>query len=299
MKNVLVTGSLAFDMIMDFPGKFADHIDTAKIHILNLSFLVDTLKKEKGGTAGNIAYNLALLKTPVSILGSAGEDFKEYQEFLKKAGVDTLQIKISPENLTSQAFIITDQADNQITAFYPGAMSENLKLSVEASDFAVISPNDPSAMVNFAKQCQNLKIPYMFDPGMQLPRLTDQDLVTGINGAKILIGNDYEIGLIKKRLKTVKTDILITTLGEKGSIIQTKDKTIQIASAKPKEVADPTGAGDAYRAGFLAGYLQGKDLKVSGQMGSVAACYAVEKYGTTTHSFTPDEFKQRYKENYG
>lgn len=296
---ILVTGSLAFDVIMDFPGKFADHIDPTKIHILNLSFLVNTLKKQKGGTAGNIAYNLALLKTPVSILGSAGEDFKEYQEFLKKAGVDTSQIKISQENLTSQAFIITDQADNQITAFYPGAMSENSRLSIDTADFAVISPNDPKAMLNFAKEAQTLKIPYMFDPGMQLPRLTDQDLITGIDGAKILIGNDYEIGLIKKRLKTIKTDILITTLGEKGSIIQTPEETIQINPAKPKEVVDPTGAGDAYRAGFLAGYLQGKDLKTSGQMGSVAACYAIEKYGTTTHEFTLDEFQARYKGNYG
>lgn len=296
---ILVTGSLAFDVIMDFPGKFADHIDPGKIHILNLSFLVDTLKKQKGGTAGNIAYNLALLKVPVSILGAAGEDFGQYQDFLKKAGVDTSQIKISQENLTSQAFIITDQADNQITAFYPGAMSENSKLSINLADFAVISPNDPPAMVNFAKQCQVLKIPYMFDPGMQLPRLTDQDLITGINGAKILIGNDYEIGLIKKRLKNIKVGILITTLGEKGSVIQTPHETIQISPAKPKDVVDPTGAGDAYRAGFLAGYLQGKDLKTSGQMGSVAACYPIEKYGTTTHRFSMEEFQTRYKENYG
>lgn len=297
--NVLVTGSLAFDVIMDFPGKFADHIMPDKIHQINLSFLVNTLKKQQGGTAGNIAYNLALLKVPVTILGSAGEDFDEYQEFLQKAGVDTSQIKISQENLTSQAFIITDQADNQITAFYPGAMSENSKLSILTGDFAVISPNDPQAMVNFALECQKLNIPYMFDPGMQLPRLTDQDLITGIEGAKILIGNDYEIGLIKKRLKTIKTDILITTLGEKGSVIQTKDQTIQINPANLREVLDPTGAGDAYRAGFLAGYLLGKDLKTSGQMGSVAACYAIEKYGTTTHSFSLDEFQARYKENYG
>lgn len=296
---VLVTGSLAFDVIMDFPGRFADHIDPTKIHILNLSFLVDTLKKQRGGTAGNIAYNLALLKTPVSILGSGGEDFDEYQSFLQKAGVDVSNIKIVKGEQTSQAFIITDQADNQITAFYPGAMSENLNLSMEASDFAVISPNDPKAMVNFAKECQALKIPYMFDPGMQLPRLSDQDLKTGIEGAKILIGNDYEIGMIKKRLKIIKVEILVVTLGEQGSQIHTKEGSMNIRAAKPKEVVDPTGAGDAYRAGFLSGYLKGLDLKECGQMGSVAACYSVEKYGTTTHSFTLNEFQQRYKENYG
>ena len=306
---VLITGSLAFDIIMDFPGRFSDHIDPTKIHILNLSFLVDSLKKQKGGTAGNIAYNLALLEIPVSILGSVGEDFDEYQTFLQKAGVDVSNIKIVKNEQTSQAFITTDKADNQITSFYPGSMKNNSSLKIvdlsEKPEFTVISPNDPKAMINFALECQKLEIPYMFDPGMQLPRLTNQDLITGIKGAKILIGNDYEIGLLSSKLK-VKSEkllesikILITTLGEKGSIVQTKDQNIRIKAAKPKEVIDPTGAGDAYRAGFLAGYLQGLDLKVCGQMGSVTACYSVEKYGTTTHSFTMDEFQQKYKENYG
>ena len=306
---ILVTGSLAYDLIMDFPGRFSDHIDPTKIHILNLSFLVDSLKKQKGGTAGNIAYNLALLEIPVSILGSVGEDFDEYQTFLQKAGVDVSNIKIVKNEQTSQAFITTDKADNQITSFYPGSMKNNSSLKIvdlsEKPEFTVISPNDPKAMINFALECQKLEIPYMFDPGMQLPRLTNQDLITGIKGAKILIGNDYEIGLLSSKLK-VKSEkllenikILITTLGEKGSIIQTKDQNIRIKAAKPKEVIDPTGAGDAYRAGFLAGYLQGLDLKVCGQMGSVTACYSVEKYGTTTHSVTMDEFQQKYKENYG
>ena len=306
---ILVTGSLAYDLIMDFPGRFSDHIDPTKIHILNLSFLVDSLKKQKGGTAGNIAYNLALLEIPVNILGSVGEDFDEYQTFLQKAGVDVSNIKIVKNEQTSQAFITTDKADNQITSFYPGSMKNNSSLKIvdlsEKPEFTVISPNDPKAMINFALECQKLEIPYMFDPGMQLPRLTNQDLITGIKGAKILIGNDYEIGLLSSKLK-VKSEkllenikILITTLGEKGSIIQTKDQNIRIKAAKPKEVIDPTGAGDAYRAGFLAGYLQGLDLKVCGQMGSVTACYSVEKYGTTTHSFTMDEFQQKYKENYG
>ena len=306
---VLITGSLAFDIIMDFPGRFSDHIDPTKIHILNLSFLVDSLKKQKGGTAGNIAYNLSLLEIPVSILGSVGEDFDEYQTFLQKAGVDVSNIKVIKDEKTSQAFITTDKADNQITSFYPGSMKNNSSLKIvdlsEKPEFTVISPNDPKAMINFALECQKLEIPYMFDPGMQLPRLTNQDLITGIKGAKILIGNDYEIGLLSSKLK-VKSEkllenikILITTLGEKGSIIQTKDQNIRIKAAKPKEVIDPTGAGDAYRAGFLAGYLQGLDLKVCGQMGSVTACYSVEKYGTTTHSFTMDEFQQKYKENYG
>ncbi len=302
---ITVTGSLAFDHIMDFPGNFSDHIMPDKIHQINLSFLVNTLKKQRGGTAGNIAYNLALLKQPVSILGAAGSDFSEYSKFLEDTGVDISRIKIISGASTSSAFIMTDQKDNQITAFYPGAMSKNSTLSLDKSNFVIISPNDPQAMINFTKQCKDLNIPYMLDPGMQIPRLESEDLKEMLNGATIVIGNDYEISLLKQKisidgeqlLREVK--ILITTLGEKGAIIKTKDQTIEITVAKPTSVVDPTGAGDAYRAGFLAGFLKGFDLKTCGQMGSVAACYAVEKYGTTSHSFTTTEFSQRYKQNFG
>ncbi|MBI2600273.1 carbohydrate kinase family protein [Candidatus Daviesbacteria bacterium] len=304
---ITVTGSLAFDHIMDFPGKFADHIMPDKIHQINLSFLVNSLKKQKGGTAGNIAYNLALLKIPVAIVGAVGVDFLDYAKSLKETGVDISQIKIIENNLTSSAFIMTDNTDNQITAFYPGAMDYTDKLSLEnnKADFTVISPNNPQAMVNFCKQCQNSNTPYMLDPGMQLPALSPEDLKNMISGATILIGNDYEISLLEEKvaldenqlLSQVK--ILITTLGEKGSIIQTSGQTVKINPAKPRQVLDPTGAGDAYRAGFLAGYLKNLDLKTCGQMGSLAACYAVEKYGTSNHSFNMEEFKHRYQENFG
>ncbi len=303
---ITVTGSLAFDHIMDFPGKFSDHIMPDKIHTINLSFLVNNLSKQKGGTAGNIAYNLALLKVPVSIVGAVGADFTSYGEFLKQAGVDTSRIMVVEDESTSSAYIMTDKADNQITAFYPGAMKQNPTLSLDGStDLVVISPNDPKAMVNFTNQCQSSHISYMLDPGMQLPSLDTQDLKKMVEEATILIGNDYEISLLSdklqvtsnKLLETVK--ILITTLGEKGSIIQTKDQTIQVNPAKPNQVLDPTGAGDAYRAGFLAGYIIGLDLKVCGQMGSLAACYAIEKYGTTSHTFSIEEFKERYKQNFG
>lgn len=295
---ITVTGSLAFDHIMDFPGKFSDHIMPDKIHQINLSFLVNTLKKQRGGTAGNIAYTLALLGQPVSILASVGKDFSEYAHFLQESGVDVSQIKIVSD-ATSSAFIMTDLADNQITAFYPGAMKENVKLSVDKiADFVIVSPNDPVAMKNFAKQCQDFHIPYMLDPGMQLPSLETDDLKKMLDRAAILTGNDYEIALINSRL-TVQVDILITTLGVKGSVIQNKDETIQIEPGKPTDVVDPTGAGDAYRAGFMAGYMKKLDLKICGRMGSVAACYAIEKYGTTNHRFSIEEFKQRYEENFG
>lgn len=302
---ITITGSLAFDHIMDFPGNFSDHIMPDKIHQINLSFLVNTLQKQRGGTAGNIAYNLALLKQPVSIVGVAGSDFAEYSKFLQDAGVDISKIKISEDKFTSSAFIMTDLSDNQIAAFYPGAMSENSSLTLDQENLVVISPNDPDAMVKFTKECQDQNISYMLDPGMQLPRLSAKDLQEMLKGATILIGNDYEIALLSnkiqetsnKLLESVK--ILITTLGEKGSLIQTKDQIIQVNSAKPISVIDPTGAGDAYRAGFLAGFTKGFDLKVCGQMGGVAACYAIEKYGTTTHTFTVQEFCERYKDNFG
>lgn len=297
---ITVTGSLAFDHIMDFPGNFSDHIMPDKIHQINLSFLVNTLKKQQGGTAGNIAYNLSLLKQEVSILGAAGNDFSQYEEFLKNSGVDISRIKIIPDESTSSAFIMTDKADNQITAFYPGAMTKNSSLSLEAgSELVVISPNDPKAMVNFAKQCQDLKIPYILDPGMQLPRLEAEDLKEMLKGATILIGNDYEMELLRNKVGEINADTLITTLGAKGSVIQTKDQTIEIRAGKPAAVVDPTGAGDAYRAGFLAGWIKNLPLKTCGQMGGIAACFAIEKYGTISHRFTVAEFDNRYQENFG
>lgn len=309
MKKILVTGSLAFDLIMDFPGKFTEHIDPSKLHILNISFLVDSLKRERGGNSGNIAYSLALLGMDASILSCAGDDFEPYARFLTENNIDISNIKIIPGESTATATIMTDQADNQISAFYPGAMRQNINLSIKAvkdkPDFAIITPDLPEAMAKFAAECKELQIPYLFDPGMQLPRLTDSQISEGIAGAEILIGNDYEIGMILKRLKLFDEDlrrqvkILITTLGERGSIIQSQDEKVEIAPVKSKEMLDPTGAGDAYRSGFLAGYLRGFDLKTSGQMGSVASCYAIEKYGTNNHRFSLEEFKQRYKENYG
>lgn len=304
---ITVTGSLAFDHIMDFPGKFSDHIMPDKIHKLNLSFYLETLKKQRGGTAGNIAYNLSLFKIPTAVLGVVGRDFEEYNNFLKTSGVDTSHIKIIEDELTASAFIMTDTADNQIAGFYPGAIKKADSLSLKnlnyQSSYVVIAPDNPEAMVKFARECQELSIPYLFDPGMQLPRLTDEELQNGIKGADIVIGNDYEMELIKQRVKDQdlleSVKVLITTLGEKGSTIQTKNQTLQISAAKPTAVVDPTGAGDAYRAGFLAGFTKGLNLKICGQMGSVAACYAIEKYGTTNHTFSLQEFCERYKENFG
>ena len=318
---ILVTGSLAFDFIMNFSGKFSDYILPEKIHTINLSFPLKTLRKERGGCAANIAYNLALLGEKPVIVGVLGKDGGEYKQWLKKKGVDVSMVKIIKSKGTASAFMMTDAVDNQIIGFYSGAMSvsakfkikneklkitmQNLKLSWK-NLFVVIAPNDPWLMISFAKECEKLNVPYLFDPGMQLPRLTKKDLVLGIKGAKIIIGNDYEMSLIKRsfssdggRVERSEDQIWITTLGSKGSIIRYKNKKIKIKPAKPRNTSDPTGAGDAFRAGFLYGYCRGFDLKTSGQIGSLCAVYTVEKYGTTTHRFTKKEFKKRYQENFG
>ncbi len=307
MKKIIVGGSLAFDYIMNFPGVFADNIDPEKLDVMSVSFLAETLKKEKGGTAGNIAYFLALLKTTPAILATAGEDFEYYGRFLEDAGVSLSQVRIVPGESTSLAMILTDRNNNQITAFHPGAMdmADVLSLKDTKAEFCVIAPTKPEAMSRMISECKELKIAYMYDPGMQLPRLSDAQLLEGVEGAEILIANDYEMAVIKKRLMLSDTDLLkkvrllVTTLGEKGSVVQSNDQKIEISAARPEEVLDPTGAGDAYRAGFLAGYLRDFDLKTCGQLGSLASCYAIEKYGTTNHKFSIEEFKKRYKENFG
>ena len=307
-KNIVVTGSLAFDFIMDFPGVFADHIDPSKLHVLNISFLVDSLKKERGGNSANIAYTLSLLGMKTAILSNAGDDFSGYAKFLTENRINIDNINIISGESTATAIIMTDRSDNQISAFYPGAMKANPDLSLGnlkiPADFVVITPDVPEAMTKFATECQQMQLPYLFDPGMQLPRLSDAQLRLGIKGAQILIGNDYEMGIIKKRLFLTELDllnevkVLITTLGEKGSIIQTKNQEYTVAALKPDQALDPTGAGDGYRAGFLTGYLNELDLKTCGQMGSVAACYAIEKYGTSNHKFSRDDFRKRYGDNF-
>lgn len=308
-KKILVTGSLAYDHIMDFPGRFADHIIPDKIHILNVSFLVDTLKKQWGGTAGNIAYNLALLAEKPTILAAAGRDFSPYRERLKQAGVDVSKIKICKNDLTPTFFVLTDKDDNQIAGFYLGVMKEASKLSINQTkckyDLAIISPNDPEAMVSLSRQCQKQKIPFIFDPGQQIPRLGCRDIIKCINGAKVIIGNDYEVELILRKtgrgvqelLKMVEA--LVITKGDRGSQIMTLKEEFSIPKVAARRAIDPTGAGDAYRAGLIKGILAGLDWEQSGRLGALTAVYAVEKYGTQEHRYTPAQFKTRYGQNFG
>lgn len=307
MKHIVVTGSLAFDYILDFPGSFEEHILPHKIKALSVSFLVDKVNKNFGGVSGNIAYNLALFGQKSTILASAGsKDFEEYQAHLETCGVDTSQIHKVNDEFSATAYIMTDKNNCQITGFYEGAMRSDSDLSLPGgSSFIVIAPTHPKAMAKFVKEAKKRNIPYLFDPAQQIPALERQTLQEGVDGAEIIIGNDYEIALILKRTGYSKKDLLakaaivIITLGKRGSLIEIKDQHIPIGIAKPKVVIDPTGAGDAYIAGFIAGYRRQLSLQKCGQLGATAAVYAVEQYGTQNHSFRIDAFKKRYSQAFG
>ena len=303
---LIVTGSIAYDYIMDFPGAFGDHILPDQIHQINLSFIVNKFAKRRGGTAGNVSYTLGLLNTPHKLFSTAGQDFGEYKTMFAQLGIDTSSVKIYPTTYTATGFGMTDKNNNQIWGFFYGANEyvDKLKLKTISTqnDFVLIGPQGAKGSLSFVKQCISLKIPYMFDPGFILTQVTDEELTMGVQHAQFLIGNDYEISLIKSRVKKyeilVKDKIVITTLGDKGAQIEEGGRIIAIKPIKPEKVIDPSGAGDAWRGGFLAGWQRDLDLTTCGQMGAVAATYAVEHYGTQEHTYTKSQFTKRYKDAY-
>ncbi|MEK7083683.1 MAG: carbohydrate kinase family protein [Patescibacteria group bacterium] len=304
---ILISGSLAYDYIMDFPDSFKNHILPDQMHILNVCFVVDQLKKNFGGTAGNIAYTMKLLGGNPLILGTIGNDGNEYLHHLLAHGIAAENITQNKDTLTASAHITTDKDDNQITAFFAGANTRPADLPFpknEKISFAIISPTHKDVMIRHAKECAERRIPFCFDPGQQITALSPQELMLLIGQAKFLVANDYEMKMIEEKTGWGETELLnhvqttITTLGEKGSIIRTKDEYITIDPCPPESVEDPTGAGDAYRAGFFSAYANGLPLETCGRVGSVAAVYAIESYGTQNHSFTHDEFAKRYEQTY-
>ncbi|MAF25607.1 carbohydrate kinase family protein [bacterium] len=302
MKNILVSGSLAYDNVMTFPGRFREHIQPDKLHVLSVSFQLDRLEKNYGGTAGNIAYNLALLGLRPTVLAAAGQDSKDYIFWLRKHKVDVGSVKIA-RGKTASANIVTDRDHNQITGFYPGALFQSTGVPANSilkkSKLAIISPGNIGDMVKYAAAYRKAKLSYIIDPGQVTGFLSPGQLRQVISGAKVLIGNDYEMTLISKRtgwslsqlLK--KSDIVVTTLGAKGSIIQEGSKKIKVSAVKPKKMVDPTGAGDAYRAGLIYGILNDLPLLKTGQIAGTVAVHAVERYGTQNHSFTLASIKRR------
>src|SRR4030042_1638548 len=293
--NIIVSGSLAYDRIMDFPGYFSEHILPEKIHVLNVCFQLNGIKEKFGGTAGNIAYALTLMGEKPRISATIGRDYHRYFEWLAKNGISTENIKIIENEFTASAYITTDQADNQITGFNPGAMKYSSSLDFDRLNpketILIVSPGNLEDMVNYPRACKARGIDYIFDPGQSLPVLDAQDLVQAIEGSRILISNDYEMDLImsktglNRKALLRRTSILIVTMGELGSQIFTLDGEIRISAVKPKRVEDPTGAGDSYRGGFISGFVRGKDVEQGARMGSGCASFAIECYGTQEYRF--------------
>ena len=304
--TVVCTGSIAYDYILSFKGHFKDHILADKTHILNLSFLVDDLRKHRGGVAGNYAYNLTLLGYPAAVLATAGSDAAEYRDWLLARGVDCHGLRLLDGEITATGFTTTDLDANQLTGYYGGAMGRAAILGVDdapaGAEALIVGPNDPTAMMRLVKECRERGLPFIFDPAHQLPRLSAEDVTEGARGAWILIGNDYELELIMKRTGRSMgglielAEIVVTTLGRDGSRILTRAGTIDIPAAPARREVDPTGAGDAYRAGLVAGLLRGLEIEQAGRVASLAATYAVEQVGTVEHSYTLGEFAQRYQE---
>ncbi len=309
MKTV-ITGSIAYDYLMIYPGDFVEMLRADdNLTKISVSFLVDEMTRHRGGVGPNIAYTLALLGERPILVGTAGQDFPEYQAFLEGMGVDVSGVRIHEDLFTASFFVTTDRDNNQIASFYTGAMARARDLSlleaVEGSaDLVVIGPNDPQAMRNYIRECRTLGIPFMYDPSQQVARVSGEELADGVQGAEILIVNDVEHRALLKKTSLTHDDLLvqastvIVTRGEDGADIYTRDRTLHIPIVPPGRIADPTGVGDAFRAGVLKGLAAGWPWEISGRVGALAATYALEQHGTQSHRFTRTEFVERFRKHF-
>jgi len=306
--KALICGSVAYDSIFVFGDRFKNHILPDNIHILNVSFFLPQMRREFGGCAGNIAYNLKLLGDVGLPMATVGKDFGVYADWMKKAGVPADYVKVLDAEHTPQAFIITDQDNNQITAFHPGAMTlshENKVTDAKGVTVGIVAPDGRDGMIQHAEQFAAAKIPFIFDPGQGLPMFGKEDLERFVSQATWVAVNEYEWQLLQQKtgwtLKDVvrQVDALIVTLGSQGSTIHTRDDAITIPCATPKAVVDPTGCGDAYRAGILHGLLHGLDWKTTGQIASLLGAIKIETRGPQNHTFTRTEFAQRLELSFG
>jgi adenosine kinase len=308
--SIIVTGSVAFDYLMSFPGRFREHILPDQLHQVSLSFLVDSMRKQRGGCAPNIAYTLALLGEHPTVMATVGQDFGEYRAWLESVGVHTSAIVEVKDDFTSSFFVNTDQENNQIATFYQGAMGKAGILSFhdldyEAIKIAIISPNAPGAMVKYARECQDLEIPYLYDPSQQIIRLSGEELLEGTRGARMLVVNEYEFAMIKNKTGLSDEELLalpeitIVTQGENGSTIHVGDQAISIPAVAPHPLAEPTGVGDAYRGGIVKGMLLSYPWEITGRIAALAATYVLEQYGTQNHHYSLTEFMERFRQVFG
>jgi adenosine kinase len=306
--NIIVTGSIAFDYLMSFPGKFTEHFLPEHMSRVSLSFLVDSMDKRRGGCAPNIAYTLALLGERPRRLATAGQDFADYRQWLESAGVDTSLVKEVEGKFTASFFCSTDLESNQIASFYTGAMANAGELSFRTAGecgLAIISPNDPGAMLQYAEECRALEIPYIWDPGQQCARMSGEELRDGLVGAALVICNDYEFELIRQKTGLDEASLLdqaqalVITRGEAGCSVYAEGRQSSVPAVPPHRIADPTGVGDAFRGGFLKGLALAADYDTCARLGSVAATYALEHLGGQSHSYTWEEFVERYETYFG
>ena len=305
----LICGSVAYDTILVFPDRFKSHILADKIHMLNVSFLVPDMRREYGGCAANIAYGLKLLGDRGIAMATAGHDFAPYRERMLSQGLSVEHIKVVDDTFTAQAFITTDLDDNQITAFHPGAMQfAHLNKVADAGSkvaLGIVAPDGRQAMIEHAAQFAAASIPFIFDPGQGMPMFGGDDLKAFIRQARWVTLNDYEWSMLQEKTGLTAAEVaaqveaLIVTSGAKGSVIYTGGRTLNIPCAKPKAVIDPTGCGDAYRAGLIHGLLRGQDWETIGRTASLMGAIKIESRGPQNHRFTPTDFEQRYRENFG
>ena len=305
--SALICGSFAYDTIMVFHDHFKNHILPDKVHILNVSFLVPDMRREFGGCAGNIAYNLKLLGGKPLPMGTVGMDFAPYAEWMDRHDIDRRHVRIVEGTYTAQAFITTDQDDNQITAFHPGAMDSAHLNSAESADdvnIGIVSPDGRQGMLDHAEQFAAQNIPFIFDPGQGLPMFDGDELIDFIDKASWVSVNDYELQLMQERTGlspheiAERVEALIVTLGAKGSHIYTQKQRIDIPAAPVAAINDPTGCGDAYRAGLLYGLMNDLDWEVTGRMAALMGAIKIEHHGTQNHWFSADEFVTRYRESF-
>ncbi len=306
--TALITGSMAYDTIMVFPDYFKNHILPDQVHILNVSFLVPEMRREFGGCAGNIAYNLKLLGKHPLPMATVGRDFDSYRAWLSECGIDQRYLKTVEDSYTAQAYITTDLADNQITAFHPGAMSFSHLNQVPRQagiEIGIVAPDGREGMIRHAEQFHEAGIPFIFDPGQGTPMFEKAELIRFIELATWTIFNDYEAKLVQEKTGLTPeqisddVDAVVVTRGAEGSVVYIDRRAIPIPAAKPDKVVDPTGCGDAYRAGVIFGLLENYDWETIGAIASLMGAIKVERAGTQNHVFQMEAFRQRFFDNFG
>ena len=305
--SALICGSFAYDTIMVFEDRFKNHILPDKVHILNVSFLVPELRREFGGCAGNIAYNLKLLGGDPLPMGTVGEDFEPYSAWMDECDVPGDYVRLVPGSYTAQAFITTDRDDNQITAFHPGAMSHAQNNSVrdaEGVTIGIVSPDGREGMIKHAREFAELDIPFIFDPGQGLPMFDGEELEAFVEQATWLAMNDYEAEMLSEKTGLPRKKIaervkaMVVTRGGEGSVAYVDGKELEIPAAKISGIKDPTGCGDAFRAGLLYGLMNDKDLETTLRVATLMGAIKIEHAGTQRHLFAPEEFRERFKESF-